>query len=165
MATETGTRAAAPQDAAPGGAVHAADGTPTDGSRAWTGPVTVGAMAVVGTAGVAVVDPTATHVPLCPLAFATGLDCPFCGSLRAVHGLTQADVVAAVDHNLLFTVSVPALVAVWGIWLLRSLGRPVLPRWRWPARTGPLLLAVAVAFAVTRNLPALSWLASGSGGS
>lgn len=125
----------------------------------------MGGLVVGGTGAVALVDPTATHVPLCPLAFATGLDCPFCGSLRAVHRLTQGDVVAALDHNLLFTVSVPALVTVWGIWLLRSLGHPVLPRWRWPARTGPVLLAVAVAFAVARNLPALSWLAGGSGGS
>jgi hypothetical protein len=131
-------------------------------ARRWEGPVTTGALALVGTAVLAVGDPNTTHVPLCPLKAITGLDCPACGSLRAVHSLTRLDVAGALDHNLLFTVAVPALVAAWAIWLLRGLGRPVLARLVVPAWGSATLVAVALTFGVLRNLPALSWLASGA---
>lgn len=107
-------------------------------------------------------DPTSTHVPLCPLAFATGLDCPLCGSLRSVHALASGDVGAALDHNLLVTATLPLAVAAWALWLARSLGRPVLPRLRWPRRTGLAVAGVAAVFFVARNLPALAWLGSGT---
>ena len=125
-----------------------------------TEPITVGIAAVLGTGVLAVVNPNTTHVPLCPLKAVTGLDCPFCGSLRAVHSLTRFDVAGAASHNLLFTVLAPALVVGWAIWLLRSLGRPVLPRWQLPAATNVVFLVVAITFAVLRNLPAFAWFAS-----
>ncbi len=131
-------------------------------SRPWTAPVTVGALAVVGTAGLAVVDPTSTHVPLCPLRALTGLDCPLCGSLRAVHSLTRADVVQALDHNLLFTASVPLLTLLWVWWLVRATGPDARPGLPLPPRAGPAVLAIGLAFAVARNLPAFGWLASGA---
>lgn len=126
------------------------------------GPVTVGALALVGTAVLAVGNPNTTHVPLCPLKAATGIDCPLCGSLRAVHSLTELDLGGALDHNLLFTVAAPLLVAGWVVWLLRSLGRPVLPGRRLPAITPTVVAVVALAFAVLRNIPALGWLGSGA---
>lgn len=128
--------------------------------RPWLAPVTTGALAVLGSGALALVDPGTTGVPLCPLKAVTGLDCPFCGSLRAVHALTRLDLTTALDHNVLFTVAVPILVVAWVVWLLRSLGRPALPRLVLPASTGPALLALAVVFGIARNLPALSWLAS-----
>lgn len=117
---------------------------------------------MAGTALVVAVDPTTTHVPLCPLAFATGLDCPLCGSLRSVHALSAGDVGAALDHNLLVTVAAPFAVAAWVLWLARSLGRSALPRLRWPRRTGLVIGVVALVFFVARNLPALAWLGSGA---
>jgi hypothetical protein len=114
------------------------------------------------TAVIAVGDPNTTHIPLCPFLAVTGLDCPFCGSLRAVHALAHGDVVSAASHNLLFTAAAPFLVVAWVTWLTASLGRPL----RWPP---PLPRAAAVAFwavvavfAVARNVPSLSWLASGA---
>lgn len=121
-----------------------------------------GLVALVGTAVVGIGNPTTTHVPLCPLKAVTGLDCPLCGGLRAVHSLTRADVVGALDHNLIFTVSVPVLVVGYLIWLLRSLGRPVVPRLRLPSWTNVALLVAGLVFAVVRNVPAFAWLASGA---
>ncbi len=129
--------------------------------RPWAAPVTTGALAAVGTVVLAIGNPNTTHVPLCPMR-AIGIDCPLCGSLRAVHSLTHLDLMGALDHNLLFTVSVPALVTCYVIWLLRSLGKPVLPGWKLPAATLPFLLVVGLVFAVLRNLPAFAWLGSGT---
>lgn len=125
-------------------------------------PVTIGLAAIAGTVVLAIGDPNTTSVPLCPLKAATGIDCPFCGSLRAVHSLTRFDLAGALDHNLLFTLAVPGLVAAWAIWLLRGLGRPVAPRLVAPAWAPAALLVSALIFGVLRNLPSLSWLASGA---
>lgn len=131
-------------------------------ARTWTAPVTTGAVALAGTAVLAIGDPNTTHIPLCPLKALTGIDCPFCGGLRAVHALTRLDVVRALDHNLLFTASVPALVVIWAVWLARSLGRPVAAGRQLPAATMPVVVAVALAFAVARNIAAFDWLGSGA---
>ncbi|MBA3282590.1 MAG: DUF2752 domain-containing protein, partial [Acidimicrobiia bacterium] len=128
----------------------------------WTAPVTTGVAALAGTVVLAVGNPNTTHVPLCALKAVTGLDCPLCGSLRAVHSLTRADLATALDHNVLFTVSVPFLVLGWTLWLSRSLGRPLVPDRPLPRLAKPALLAVALAFAVIRNLPAFAWLGSGA---
>jgi hypothetical protein len=131
-------------------------------SGPWSGPVVVGAIAVVGTGVLAVLDPSARDVPLCPLKAITGLDCPFCGSLRAVHALAHLDPARALDHNVVFTLSVPFLVIGWIGWLAVSRGwtRPAWWRFEPPV---PLLAGVALlAFAVARNLPAFAWLGSGA---
>lgn len=130
--------------------------------RAWTAPVTTGVAALAGTAVLAVGNPNTTHVPLCPLRAITGLDCPLCGSLRAVHSLTRADLGAALDHNLLFTVSVPALVVFWAVWLSRSLGCPLVADRPLPRFAKPALVGLALVFGVFRNLPAFAWLGSGA---
>jgi hypothetical protein len=105
------------------------------------------------TAYTGIADPnTSDAFPLCPLKAATGWDCPACGSLRAVHALCRADVAGAMDHNLLFVLAVPVLVLGYGVWLARSLGWRV-PTITVPHRVYPALIALALAFAVVRNLP------------
>ncbi|NLD75663.1 MAG: DUF2752 domain-containing protein [Acidimicrobiales bacterium] len=121
-------------------------------------PVVVGAVAAAGVAVLALVDADRNEVPLCPLKAITGLDCPLCGGLRAVSALTRMNVAEAMDHNALFTLSVPLLVAAWLAWLWASI-RPE-PRWQPPTWAVPALLTVLVAFAVARNLPYYPWLAS-----
>ena len=129
---------------------------------AWRAPALLG----VGTAAATVVlglgNPNTTHIPLCPLKAMTGLDCPFCGCLRAVHSLAHLHPIEAASHNLLFTLAAPFLVAGWAVWMWRTLrdpsdpgAQPHLPR---PASIA--LVALAAAFFVARNLPALSWLGS-----
>lgn len=125
----------------------------------WSPPVTLGALALGGTALLAVVDPSGTHVPLCPLKAATGLDCPFCGGLRAVHALTGGDLARAADHNVLFVAALPLLVAGWALWL-RRWPRPVAGRSRSAGALQWAAVAVLVAFALARNLEPLAWMAS-----
>lgn len=121
-------------------------------------PVTVGLVAATGVAALALVDADSTSIPLCPLKAITGLDCPLCGGLRAVSALTRLRISEALDHNVLFTASVPLLVVAWIYWLW-SAARGV-DRWqppRWAATVG---LTVLVVFAVARNLPLFPWLGS-----
>jgi hypothetical protein len=142
-------------------------------------PLAVGAVALLATAYVDLVDPNAPgHYPLCPTKAVTGLDCPGCGGLRAVHSLTHGDVVGAVDHNaFVVLVLLPVAVVLWLAWLVRSLRGPVedadpAPRSRVERLADALTsrpavvagVVVMLAFTVVRNidaLPALAWLGSG----
>src|SRR6266513_4699752 len=47
--------------------------------------------------------------PRCPLHAMTGLHCPGCGSLRAVHSLLHGDIGAALHFNALLILSLPFL--------------------------------------------------------
>jgi hypothetical protein len=102
---------------------------------------------------VAAVDPhTAGRYPTCPFHAVTGLWCPGCGGLRAVHDLTHGHLMIALHENALVVLLAPSLLVWWLIvrWR-RSEGRPVTlvlsPR-------GTLAVAALLAvFAIVRNLP------------
>jgi hypothetical protein len=142
-------------------------------------PLAVGAVALLATAYVGLIDPNDPgHYPLCPTKAVSGLDCPGCGGLRAVHSLTRGDVVGALDHNaFVVVVLLPLAVVLWAAWLVRSLRTPA--DGDAPAQhsrverladaltsrpavvTGVVVMAV---FTVVRNVdvvPALAWLGSG----
>lgn len=116
-------------------------------------PVAVAAAAAATVAYVGAVDPNEPgHYPTCPFLAVTGLFCPGCGSLRAVHALARGDVAAAASSNLLAVLAVLPLAVIWLAWVRRS--------WRGTARDSvapPLLLwallGLVVVFAVLRNLP------------
>jgi len=141
----------------------------TPRTRRLIAPIAVGAVSLAAIAYVGLVDPnTPGHYPLCPTKALTGLDCPFCGGLRATHALAHGDLGSAVDHNALVAlVIVPALVVLWAVWLRRAwTGVRREPSTR-AARVQPALLwasvVVLVAFTVLRNIdtvPALAWLGS-----
>jgi hypothetical protein len=122
----------------------------------------LGLLAAAGTVAAGIGDPNRSNAfPFCPLRLLTGIDCPFCGSLRATHALVHGQVTVAANHNLLFTLSVPFLVVGWVLWMGRALGR------RWPRIEAPrwapwALVAVALAFMLVRNIGGtpLSWLDS-----
>jgi hypothetical protein len=98
---------------------------------------------------VTVVDPNRPgHYPVCPVYALTGLYCPGCGSLRAVHDLFTGDLAGALHCNLLLVSFLPV---AFGIWLRTAvLGRPqpALPR-----RTGIVLAVLLAVWVVARNLP------------
>jgi hypothetical protein len=94
------------------------------------------------------------HTPLYPgCAFhrLTGLDCPGCGSLRALHALLHGHPVLAVHDNLLLVISLP--VFAWlGFRCARNWIRGVpahspRPVWLW------LYLGAWLVFGILRNLP------------
>lgn len=129
----------------------------------WATPVTVGVAAAAASAVVAVVDPNAPgRYPLCPFRWVTGLDCPGCGALRAVHALTHGEFGMAADQNVVVVALLPVLVAGWVLWLARtSAGRPAptLP----PAAGYAVAVSLAV-FWVARNLPWEPFAVLASGG-
>lgn len=125
----------------------------------WLAPAGLGAAGVAAVATVAVLDPNeAGHYPTCPFLATTGLFCPGCGTLRAVHALTRGDLAAAVDLNVLTVVLLPVLAVAWLLWLAHALGRrptaPDLPSW-----AGSAIAVVVPIFWVVRNLPVGSALA------
>jgi hypothetical protein len=69
---------------------------------------------------------TAGFYPFCPLHRLTGLLCPGCGALRAIHELLHGNVVAAFHLNALLVLSLPVLAAVAArLFYLRIRGQPV----------------------------------------
>lgn len=45
--------------------------------------------------------------PPCPFHYITGLQCPGCGSQRALHALLHFDIAKAITQNLLFVLAIP----------------------------------------------------------
>jgi len=124
----------------------------TAGSRNW-----LLAISVAGVAAGSVIlfhfDPEKTwFFPACQFHRLTGLDCPGCGSQRALHALLHGQVWTALHDNLLFVLSLPAFLAllVRFAWRAYRGERPVAalrPCWAW------WYLAAWVLFGILRNLP------------
>lgn len=98
--------------------------------------------------------------PTCLLHKVTGLSCPGCGGLRALHQLTHGNIVTAFRCNPLLIALLPFVLFVGFRWLKRGpapfanssgLCRPVI---LWT------LLAVTLLFTILRNLPwpAFAWM-------
>lgn len=117
-------------------------------------------VAAVAAAGVlARVDPNQPgHYPTCPFLAVSGLYCPGCGSLRAVHALTGGDVVTAWERNPLAVVFLPLVVVAWGAWGLRLSGRDAWHPTRIPAGWVYALLVVVLSYWVLRNVPGWTFL-------
>jgi hypothetical protein len=116
------------------------------------GPMLAAGAVLATTAYVGAVSPEQPgHYPSCPFLAITGLYCPGCGSLRALHALAHGDIATAVDRNLLAVLGAALLVGVWV--------RAVVLGWRGhPRRGAPAWLVYAglvlvVVFGVVRNLP------------
>ncbi|MEV5598668.1 DUF2752 domain-containing protein [Streptomyces sp. NPDC052496] len=110
--------------------------------EAWSGAALFAALAVL----VALRDPEAPgHYPSCPFRSLTGLLCPGCGTLRALHDLTRGEVTAALAHNALFVAVLPLALFSW----LRAVrGRPALLTSAW---AGVSAGAVLLLWGVVRN--------------
>lgn len=102
------------------------------------------AVGAAGALGVlAVVDPErSAFIPRCPWLMLTGLYCPGCGTLRALHRLLTGDPAAMLHLNLLLVVVLLAvpLVAL----------RPQVLR---SPRLSRGIVAVVLSFWVLRNVP------------
>ena len=132
------------------------------------GPLAVAGLGLAAVGYVLVVDPASDSLgqfPACPFKTATGLDCPFCGGLRAARALAGGDLATAWDRNALAVLLIPLAAVAWLVWLRRAwTGRSPAPT---PARSGRtrvlwlLALAVGLLWWVLRNLPAFSAWGSG----
>lgn len=94
---------------------------------------------------------------LCPFRELTGLVCPGCGGLRAVHAITHGDWATAWGLNPAVALGLPVAVAAWLVWLVVSWRRPHGVAAPAPRRAlVPWLgLAAMFLFGVLRNVPAL----------
>ncbi|GAB2926246.1 DUF2752 domain-containing protein [Rhodococcus aerolatus] len=93
-------------------------------------PLATAAVAVAGCAAVAVADPTTPGgiSPVCPTRALLGIDCPLCGTLRAVHALLHLDPAAALRFNAVGVLGLLLLALGWVSWTVgAATGRPVLP--------------------------------------
>ncbi|PMC75827.1 hypothetical protein CJ197_06415 [Brachybacterium sp. UMB0905] len=106
----------------------------------------------------AVFNPFTTHVPLCLINHLTGIECPGCGAIRAVHAVLAGDLLMALRSNALTTLALPLVAAGFVLWTIRRVqGRPLDLL---PSRTTLLvLLGVVLLFTIARNLPAFWFLA------
>ena len=125
------------------------------GARPWLAALVVAALAAP--AAVLYLFNPVEHgfYPVCVLHRTTGLDCPGCGGLRAVHALLHGRLGAAFALNPLVFLAGPLLGLSLGGWLVETFtGRPgpsffTRPVWAWGA------VLVLVGFGVCRNLPAV----------
>jgi Protein of unknown function (DUF2752) len=131
---------------------------PVDALRA---PLSVAAAALAATTYLALVDPNQPgHYPICPFRSITGYACPGCGSLRAVHDLATGNLAGALQRNVLTVLALPLLALLWVRWLRTNVSGPraaILPPWLLRSALWSML-ALVVAFGVTRNLPGLGRL-------
>ena len=98
-------------------------------------------------------DPRQYHFyPTCFFHQTTGLLCPGCGALRALHQLLHGQLSAAFRLNPVLVVSLPLLLWLGVGYVLRKAANqpaslPLRPLWLW------LLLAAVLVVSVLRNLP------------
>ena len=98
--------------------------------------------------------------PFCAFYRSTGLLCPGCGSLRALHQLLHGHIVQAIHFNALLVLSLPLLIVL-GMreclnrWQGKRAPFTVSPTWQW------FLLGVLILYGLLRNLPfaQAAWLA------
>ena len=91
--------------------------------------------------------------PQCPFHYLTGLDCPGCGSQRAVHHLLHLDIKNAFLCNPLLVVAVPYLI--FGVYMEYFGGKECLPKTRkalYGKRAACIILVVIILFWIGRNI-------------
>lgn len=101
-----------------------------------------------------VYDPASSGIfPPCPLHYLTGLYCPGCGSLRAMHQLLHGNLRAAWAMNPLTCVLLPFLTYGLASEALRRVRGRGLPQVFLPAASIRVLCGLIIVFGIVRNLP------------
>jgi len=90
--------------------------------------------------------------PTCFFHETTGLLCPGCGSLRALHLLLHGHIEAAFHFNPLLVLSLPLFVWFAGLYCVRMAHNQSF-RFRVPSKWIWIGVTVILAFSVWRNLP------------
>lgn len=116
--------------------------------------IALAVIALVAAVVLFVYDPASSHLfPPCPFHRFTGLYCPGCGSLRALHQLFGGHVYAAFELNPLMVLFLPFVLYGLLAQVLRDFLNKKIPAvslssfWIW------LIFGVIVAYGVLRNIP------------
>ena len=115
------------------------------------------AVLLLGTAAIIllrVFDPATSGIfPPCPIRYLTGLYCPGCGSLRAMHALLHGELARAWAMNPLMIVMLPFVTYGLVSAALLELRGNGLPEIMLPAKWIRAFCVMVVLYAVARNLP------------
>ncbi|PWS32463.1 DUF2752 domain-containing protein [Pedobacter paludis] len=92
--------------------------------------------------------------PECPFHKYLHLDCPGCGSQRAVHALLHGHVLSAANYNLLMVLSIPLLLVHFSLKVYSQITKKdfALKIWYHPS-TPKIIFAIVILFWITRNIP------------
>lgn len=90
--------------------------------------------------------------PQCPIHHYLHLDCPGCGTTRALAALLHAHVLAALHFNPLTTVLLPIAFAYGAICYIRLLRNQPIRLPQPSTRTLQAALAITIVFTIARNL-------------
>ena len=111
-------------------------------------------LGIAGLVFIYMVKPGGDNIyPKCPTRYFTGLNCPGCGTLRAVHSLLHLQIKEALKFNLLLVVLSPFLIYGIVVYLTDALFSRKLPDifgnkvFLW------VIIGMIVAFTVLRNIP------------
>lgn len=119
------------------------------------GPLLVAAGAALAAVAIWFGDPTTPGgpLPVCPVKWLLGIDCPGCGGMRMVYCLLHGDLIAAARFNALGLVALALFAVAYAAWVYgRVVGRQV---WSWQHhRWAPTVAVVLLsAWFVVRNIP------------
>ncbi len=89
--------------------------------------------------------------PICPFRALTGLDCPGCGTTRALHQLLHGNVVAAFELNPLTILLLPVLVCALVSFTRSAITGQPMPQLSIPPKYVWLSVVVVLGFWVFRN--------------
>jgi hypothetical protein len=113
------------------------------------------ALTVIGVASLALLNPSeTTFIPMCPCRLLTGLYCPGCGSLRAIHAITQLRIDRALGYNPLLVLFVPLFIWFFAANLTTACFGPDKIKFSIPPAFAKSLLLIIMAYFVFRNIPA-----------
>jgi hypothetical protein len=125
-------------------------GFQTTSTSRWKRAFAVGALVAAVCTVFGLVDPADTGSRLtCPFHTLTGLDCPGCGSVRAVHALLHGHPTDALGYNGLLLVVLPIALGAGARWIA---GLPPTQVGRAP-KVVPAMAIALVTWMVLRNLP------------
>ncbi|MFA7389444.1 MAG: DUF2752 domain-containing protein [Proteiniphilum sp.] len=99
-------------------------------------------------------DPaTDPFFPICPFRAVTGLECPGCGSQRAIHSLLHLHPGDALAYNALMVLALPyILLGFWLEWLGGGKRYPRLQRFLFGRWSALVVLLLVLSFWIGRNV-------------
>ena len=98
-------------------------------------------------------DPAAVDAFLpCPFHAATGLDCPGCGTQRAIHQLLHGNLAAAFQANAMILLILPLTLLAVLQWYTRDVLRCNIRQTRIPGVVIAVLILIVMIWWVVRNL-------------
>lgn len=116
--------------------------------------VVVGATTAV-CAAVWVADPTTPGgvIPVCPTKALLGIDCPGCGSMRALYSLMHGDVLAALHFNAVGVVALGLLGYAFVAYCVRLWRGTRIRSWQQYRYAPQIILIVFFTWFLIRNIP------------